>query len=187
MPISLVTLSSRMQPVSSHLLGQQMKAFEFPLQAALKLRRHRQDLAHRRFAVLQSQYNSAHDQLRHYQRLLSLAEQTAQSAGEADVDVVALLNYDVYRRRMTEQIDEQSELCRRLRGELTQARRDLMEACREQQRLQILRDSHYEQYCRELAALENKQLDEAGVQAWHMRGSGSLALNLSAPEPRDAG
>jgi flagellar biosynthesis chaperone FliJ len=96
------------------------------------------------------------------------------------VDVVALLNYDVYRRRMTEQIDEQSELCRRLRGELTQA-------CREQQRLQILRDSHYEQYCRELAALENKQLDEAGVQAWHMRGSGSLALNLSAPEPRDAG
>jgi flagellar export protein FliJ len=103
------------------------------------------------------------------------------------VDVVSLLNYDVYRRRMTEQIDEQSELCRRLRGELTQARRDLMEACREQQRLQILRDSHYEQYCRELAALENKQLDEAGVQAWHMRGSGSLALNLSAPEPRDAG
>jgi hypothetical protein len=50
-----------------------MKVFEFPLQVALKLRRHRQDLAHRRFAVLQSQYNSAHDQLRHYKRLLSLA------------------------------------------------------------------------------------------------------------------
>jgi hypothetical protein len=52
-PISLVTLSSGMQPVSSYPSGQQMKAFEFPLQAALKLRRHRQDLAHRRFVVLQ--------------------------------------------------------------------------------------------------------------------------------------
>lgn len=164
-----------------------MKAFEFPLQAALKLRRHHQDLAHRRFAGLQSQYDTAHRQLRHYQKLLSLAEQTAQTAGEADVDVVALLNYDVYRRRMTQQIGEQSDLCRRLRTELTQARQELMEACREQQRLQVLRDSHHEQYCRELAALEGKELDEAGTQAWHLREGGSLALNLNDPEPRDAG
>ncbi len=171
-----------------------MKSFEFPLQTALKVRKRNQDLAHRKFAAAQGQYHAAENQLRHYQRLLGLAEQTAQAAGRDDVDVMALLDYDAYRRRMAQLIDEQAERCRQLREAVSQARRGLMEACRERQTLQRLRENHYQEYLRELAGTETRTLDEAGTMAYNSRYNGLAAvsiagaplLELKAPDPLEA-
>ena len=163
-----------------------MKSFEFPLQTALKVRKRNQDLAHRKFAVVQRQYHAAENQLRHYQRLLSLSEDTAQAAGQDDVDVMVLLDYDGYRQRMTQLINEQSERCEQLRSALSQARRGLMEACRERQTLQMLRENHYHEYLRELAGSESRALDEVGTMAYNSRQDDLLALELRATDPLEA-
>ncbi len=163
-----------------------MKSFEFPLQTALKVRKRNQDLAHRKFATAQRQYHAAENQLRHYQRLLSLAEETAQAAGQDDVDVMVLLDYDGYRRRMAQLMNDQSERCEQLRSAVSQARRGLMEACRERQTLQMLRENHYQEYLRELAASESRALDEVGTMAYNSRQDDLLTLELAAPDPLEA-
>jgi len=163
-----------------------MKSFEFPLQTALKVRKRNQDLAHRKFAAVQREYYAAENQLRHYQRLLSLAEETAQAAGQDDVDVMVLLDYDGYRRRMAQLISEQSERCEQLRSAVSQARRGLMEACRERQTLQMLRENHYHEYLREVAGSESRALDEVGTMAYNSRQDDVLTLELGATDPLEA-
>jgi flagellar export protein FliJ len=142
-----------------------MKAFDFPLQTALDVRQRKQDAAHREFAALQRDHRAAESQLHSYHRVLARAEVTARHAAVDDVDVIALLNYDGYRRRMAELIEDQSELCQGLRVELSQARRRLMEACRSRQTLILLRESNHGEYLRQVAAIEGRALDETGTIA----------------------
>ncbi len=164
-----------------------MKAFEFPLQTALKVRQRNQDLAHGRFAAVQREYGTAESRLRHYQRLLSMAEQTAQAVARDDVDVIALLNYDGYKRRMAQLIGEQTESCDQLRAELSEARRHLMEACRDRQTLQMLRETHYQEYLRELTAAESRSLDEAGTMAFAANDDNPLTFGFGTTNPLEAG
>lgn len=164
-----------------------MKAFEFPLQTALDLRQRKQDAAHRHFAVLQRDHRAAEAQLHAYHRVLARAEDTARHAAVDDVDVVALLNNDGYRRRMAQLIEEQAELCQSLRIELAQARRTLMEACRSRQTLLLLRETNRGEYLRQVAAIEGRALDEVGTSAHIFRHDKPLVQEVAAGDPLEAG
>jgi len=160
-----------------------MKAFEFPLQTALKVREHEQDEAHLRFAAVQRDYNRAEDQLRHYYDLMQRADDTARAAGDDSIDVMVMLNHDVYRRRMTQFISQQTEVCSALRMELSQARTELMEACRERQTLEKLRETRYDEYLDEVSTEESRAMDEAGTMGYIFKQDTPLGVDFQAMGP----
>jgi flagellar protein FliJ len=164
-----------------------MKAFEFPLQTALDLRQRRQDDAHREFAALQREYHAAEAQLQRYHQIVARAEDSTRNAAVDDVDVIALLNYDGYRRRMADLIQHQSELCQGLRTELAQARRTLMEACRSRQTLALLRETNYGEYLHRVAAGESRALDEAGTIAHVFKHHKPFVQQVATSNPLEAG
>ena len=160
-----------------------MKAFEFPLQTALKVRELRQDEAHLRFAAIQRDYNRAEDQLRHYHDLMLRADETARAATERDLDVMVMLNHDVYRRRMTQLINQQTEICSSLRAELSHARTALMEACRDRQTLEKLRETRYEEYLGQVTTEENHAIDEAGTMGYIFKQDTPLGVDFRTMGP----
>jgi flagellar export protein FliJ len=160
-----------------------MKAFEFPLQTALKVRELKQDEAHLRFAAIQRDYNRAEDQLRHYHDLMLRADETARAATERDIDVMVMLNHDVYRRRMTQLISQQTEICSSLRTELSHARTALMEACRDRQTLEKLRETRYEEYLGQVTIEESHAIDEAGTMGYIFKQDTPLGVDFQTMGP----
>jgi flagellar FliJ protein len=160
-----------------------MKAFEFPLQTALTVREHKQDEAHLRFAAIQRDYNRAADQLRHYHDLMAKADHTARSVVEQDIDVMVMLNHDAYRRRMQQLISRQTEICSGLRTQLSDARTALMEACRERQTLEKLRERRREEYQAQVAAEESHAIDEAGTMGYIFKQDTPLGVDFQAMGP----
>ncbi len=159
--------------------GEPMKQFEFPLQAALRVREQKQDAAHRKFASAQRDYNAATEQLRSYHQILARAQRTANNNSSNTVDVLTLLNFDGYRRKMSELIQDQTERCMSLRSDLARARRELMEACRERQTLETLRDNCQEEYTQELLHAENRELDEAGQMSFALAKDNPFSFSYS--------
>jgi len=163
-----------------------MKVFEFPLQAALKMRERTEDAVRRKFASVQRQCAEAESHLHHYQKLLAMAEQTARSVGDQSMDIHTLVNCDGYRQRMSRMIQDQEELCQEFRQEVSDARRALMEACRARQTLQILRENQYQNYLGQVARLESRALDQIGTLAYNHNEDGLLAGNFKRIRPLEA-
>ena len=160
-----------------------MKAFQFPLQTVLDVRKHREDTAQQRFVALQKQLNQAQRRLKQLRALLNNAEQTA---CVDDVEVHALINFDCYQRRMTKRIHRQKTLCESLKAEVEEARRELMEACRDRQTLELLRENHHQEHRQEAAKLESQALDEAGTMGYN-RQDDTFALRYRVSNPLEAG
>jgi flagellar FliJ protein len=161
-----------------------MKAFQFPLQTVLDVRKHREDEAQQRFVALQKQLNEARRRLRQLQTLLQDAEQTACTD---DVHVHSLINFDGYQRRMTERIRRQETLCENLQTEVNAARRQLMEACRERQTLELLRKNQHDEHRRTAAKLESQALDEAGTLGYNRDDDDVFTLSYRVSDPLEAG
>lgn len=161
-----------------------MEAFHFPLQTALDVRKHQEEAAQQRFVLAQKQYTEARRHLKYLRRLLQNAEASAYE-DERAVDVHALINFDGYQRQMLQRIRRQEQLCEQAQAELDAARCALMEASRERQTLDRLRENSHEDYQRAAAQLESKALDEAGTLGYN-RTSGSDPLSFGGPNPFEA-
>lgn len=160
-----------------------MRAFQFPLQTVLDVRKHREDTAQQGFVNLQKQLNHAERRLRQLRGLLEEAEKTA---CVEDIHVHALINFDCYQQRMTERIYRQEKLRDNLRTEVEAARRELMEACRERQTLELLRENRQQEHRRTAAKRENQALDEAGTLGYNRRDD-VFRLSYKVPDPLEAG
>lgn len=161
-----------------------MEAFHFPLQTALDVRKRKEEAAQQRFVLAQKQYTEAQRHLQHLRRLLANAETTARRDGQA-VDVHALINFDGYQRQMEERIRRQEQVCQQAQTELEAARCELMEASRERQVLDRLKENSHDDYRQAAAQLESRALDEAGTLGYN-RTSGLPPLSFGATNPFEA-
>jgi flagellar protein FliJ len=143
-----------------------MSTFQFRMATLLRLREATRDErrahlaeAQRADAELQSQLTQVGDELRRLQH------ECRKTAGPGTVDVPRLIEVDRYMAELRAQESQLQQQRQTLAEEIDRRREAVLEADRDVQSLEKLRDRQLQAHRQEEERRENKRLDEAALQA----------------------
>jgi len=143
--------------------------FEFRYQSILKHREKVEQLRQRALAEKLHERNALVNRLRAMQQTISAAKHEASEGLQGEIDLNAIAGIARYSARCTA---EGHGLVRRvavLETTVEQARKELLEATRERQALELLRDKQQQAWELEQRRMEAKQLDDLTSQAYARR------------------
>jgi flagellar FliJ protein len=149
-----------------------MAKFKFKLETVLKVKIRVEDLRKRELRLAEIQRDQAHKQL-----LLRQAEvtQTLDNFREdlkRRIDVRQAVNYERFLRWLNKQVELAAAHLEQCQRQVAEARNKLIEAAKERQILEKLKEKEYEAYKREEQRLEDQFLDELGTGNFIRQGHG---------------
>lgn len=149
-----------------------MTKFKFKLETVLKVKTRIEELRQKELSEAEYRREQAHRQL-----LLRQAEvdRTLNNYGEdlqRRIDVRQAVNYDRFLIWLNKQVDLAAVHLEQCVRQVAEARSRLIEAAKEKQILEKLKEKAFEEYQAEELRLENKFLDELGTGGFVRRGNG---------------
>lgn len=149
-----------------------MAKFKFKLETVLKVKIRVEELRKKELQLAQSQRDQAYKQLQQRQTEVSQTLNNFREDLMQRIDVRQAVNYDRFLQWLNKQVElamahlEQCEL------QVTEARNKLVEAAKEKQILEKLKEKAYEAFKLEEQRLENQFLDELGTGSYIRQDNG---------------
>ncbi|MCL6635888.1 MAG: flagellar export protein FliJ [Peptococcaceae bacterium] len=143
-----------------------MPRFRFRLEPVLEQRRAREDAAEQALALARNEYRRCKALLEDTRR--RLAEATAGAAARRGLDIFEEMHLCFYRTSLRKKADRQERDVAGAGRALEERRNQAVQARRERQVIERLKEKHLEVFRREEAAREQKLVDELALYA-HLR------------------
>ena len=143
-----------------------MKAFQFKYQAVLRQREAIEQQKQRGLAKLLHQRNGMFAQLREMQMTISASKREAASGLVGEVDLDAIAGIARYSASCALRGNTLVREIAKVETLVEQARTELIEASKNRQALELLRDRQRQEWELEQRRMEAKQLDEQTTQAY---------------------
>jgi len=146
--------------------------FKFKLETVLKVKTRIVELRQKELAEAEHRREQAHRQLLLRQAEVTRTLNNYREDLQQRIDVRQAVNYDRFLIWLNKQVDLAAahlEQCARL---VDEARNRLIEAAKEKQILEKLKEKAFEEYKLEDQRLDNKFLDELGTDGFVRRGNG---------------
>jgi flagellar FliJ protein len=149
-----------------------MPKFKFKLETVLKVKIRVEELRQRELKVAENQRDQAKRQLMLRQTEVAQALNNFREDLTRRIDVREAANYDRFLRWLSKQVELAAAHLAQCERLVEEARNKLVEAAKERQILEKLKEKAYEEYKLEEQRLENKFLDELGTGSFIRQGNG---------------
>jgi flagellar FliJ protein len=149
-----------------------MAKFKFKLETVLKVKIRVEELRQKELRVAEIQRDQARRQLLQRQAEVAQALNNFREDLTRRIDVREAVNYDRFLRWLNKQVELAAAHLEQCERQVAEARNKLIEAAKERQILDKLKEKAYEEYKLEELRLENKFLDELGTGAFIRQGNG---------------
>lgn len=149
-----------------------MAKFKFKLETVLKVKIRVEELRQKEFRLAEIQRDQAHRQLLQRQAEVTQTLDNFREDLKRRIDVREAVNYDRFLRWQNKQVELAAAHLEQCERQVTEARNKLIEASKERQILEKLKEKAYETYQLEEQRLENKFLDELGTGSFIRQGNG---------------
>ena len=135
-----------------------MRRFRFSLEAVLRYRRTMEELRRQALAGIQQELVACEATLAHLAATMKrIAEETPPAW-----DTGLLLQREQYQQVLAQRIAEARVEREQILGRMDAARKALVTATKERKAVERVRERHYQRYLKEVAAEEQKLLDDVG-------------------------
>lgn len=142
-----------------------MVAFQFSLQKALDMRARAEDTARDELFTSQREVSNQTSRLA---RLIEQHDHAIAHFASGDFNATLFVNHSHYLTSLRQRVLAQQEIVQRWRQREEADRKTLLQAARQRQVLERLKQQRYEQHVMEQTRREEKHLQEAGTMA-HIR------------------
>lgn len=149
-----------------------MAKFQFKLETVLKVKIRVEELRQRELRYAELQRDQAKRQLELRQAEVVQALNNFREDLTRRIDVREAVNYDRFIRFLNKQVELAATHLAECERQVAEARNKLIEAAKERQILEKLKQKAYEEYKLEEQRLENKFLDELGTGGFIRQNSG---------------
>lgn len=149
-----------------------MAKFKFKLETVLKVKLRVEELRQKELRVAEIQRDQARRQLLQRQAEVTQALDNFREDLMRHIDVREAVNYDRFLRWLNKQVELAAAHLEQCERQVAEARDKLIEAAKERQILDKLKEKAYEEYKLEELRLENKFLDELGTGGFIRQGNG---------------
>lgn len=149
-----------------------MAKFKFKLETVLKVKVRVEELRQRELRYAENQRDQAQRQLMLRQAEVAQALSNFREDLTRRIDVREAVNYDRFIRFLNKQVELAAAHLAECERLVAEARDKLIEAAKERQILEKLKEKAYEEYKLEEQRLENKFLDELGTGGFIRQNSG---------------
>lgn len=149
-----------------------MAKFKFKLETVLKVKIRVEELRRKELQLAEIQRDQAHKQLLQRQAEVTQTLDNYREDLMRRIDVHQAVNYDRFLRWLNKQAELVAAHLEQCERQVDEARNKLVEAVKEKQILEKLKEKAYEAYKLEEQRLENQFLDELGTGSFIRQGNG---------------